>query len=106
MRSRIACCRCWANLTKRRRSSAAGGSVAAGKSPRHKPPVKGAKMTSETYYPDQRHLLSKTTIRRERFLPDTTVGEVPVQSGTRVSVRDVVARGPSPSPFVLVEAAR
>ena len=62
-------------------------------------------MTSETYYPDQRHLLSKTTIRRERFLPDTTVGEVPVQSGTRVSVRDVVARGPSPSPFVLVEAA-
>jgi len=63
-------------------------------------------MTSETYYPDQRHLLSKTAIRRERFLPDTTVGEVTVPSGTRVSVRDVVARGPSPSPYVLIAAAR
>ena len=63
-------------------------------------------MTSEIYYPEQRHLLGKTAIRRERFLPDTTSGEVMVNSGSRVSVLDVVARGPSPSPYMLIEAAR
>ncbi|MBI1258761.1 MAG: hypothetical protein GC204_14930 [Chloroflexi bacterium] len=63
-------------------------------------------MTSEIYYPEQRHLLAKTAIRRERFLPDSSSGDVMVNSGTRVSVLDVVARGPSPSPYMLIEAAR
>ena len=63
-------------------------------------------MTSETYYPEQRHLLSKTNIRRERLLPDNTGGEVTVTSGSRVSIRDVVAHGASPAPYILIEAAR
>ncbi len=63
-------------------------------------------MTSEIYYPEQRHLLSRTTIRRERLLPESTDGEVIVPQGTRVSLRDVVARGSAPAPYVLVEAAR
>jgi hypothetical protein len=63
-------------------------------------------VTSEIYYPDQRHLLGRTTIRRERNLPDNMLGDVLVQSGTRVGLRDVVARGPAPTPYVLVEAAR
>lgn len=63
-------------------------------------------MTSEIYYPDQRHLLSRATIRRERLLPEGTDGEVTVTQGTRVSLRDVVARGSAPAPYMLVDAAR
>jgi hypothetical protein len=63
-------------------------------------------MTSEVYYPEQRHLLGKTTIRRERMLPGNTTGDVLVNQGTRVALRDIVARGDSPAPYVLVEAAR
>lgn len=63
-------------------------------------------MISEVYYPEQRHLLGKTTIRRERMLPDNTTGDVLVNQGTRVALRDIVARGDAPAPYVLVEAAR
>ena len=63
-------------------------------------------MTSEIYYPEQRHILSRTTIRRERLLPEGTDGEVTVTQGTRVSLRDVVARGTAPAPYVLVDAAQ
>ncbi|MEP7290752.1 MAG: hypothetical protein ABI835_03165 [Chloroflexota bacterium] len=63
-------------------------------------------MISEVYYPEQRHLLSRTTIRRERLLPDNTDGEVLVSQGTRVSLHDIVARGPAPAPYVLIDAAR
>jgi hypothetical protein len=63
-------------------------------------------MTSEVYYPEQRHQLSKTTIRRERMLPDNTAGDVLVSQGTRVALRDIVARGDAPAPYVLVDAAR
>jgi hypothetical protein len=63
-------------------------------------------MTSETYYPEQRHLVAKTTIRRERLLPDNSSGEVIVQSGARVSLEQTVARGVVPSPYVLLDAMR
>jgi hypothetical protein len=63
-------------------------------------------VTSEIYYPEQRHLLGRTTIRRERNLPDNMTGEVLVGSGSRVGLRDVVARGAAPTDYVLVEAAR
>ncbi len=62
-------------------------------------------MTSEVYYPEQRHLLARTAIRRERMLPEDSSGEVLVSSGTRVSLRDIVARGAAPAPYVLVDAA-
>src|SRR5574338_1649088 len=57
------------------------------------------------YYPDQRHLLEATTIRRERMLPEDAVGRVEVREGIGVNLRDVVARGRLPSRFVLVEGA-
>ncbi len=63
-------------------------------------------MTSEIYYPEQRHLLSKTTIRRERVLPDASSGEVTVPNGARLTLTDTVARGASPAPYVLIDAAR
>jgi hypothetical protein len=63
-------------------------------------------VTSEIYYPNQRHLLGRTTIRRDRALPDNMLGEVLVQSGMRVGLRDVVARGAAPTPYMLIEAAR
>ena len=63
-------------------------------------------MTSETYYPEQRHLLTKTNIRRERMLPDSSSGNVAVNVGTRVSLRDVVARGASSAPYIMIDAAR
>ena len=61
-------------------------------------------MTSDTYYPSQRHLLSRTTIRRERFLPES--GEITVSPGVRVAMHDVVGHGASPAPYILIEAAR
>lgn len=63
-------------------------------------------MTSEIYYPEQRHLLTRTTIRRDRFLPDVTGGEVTVAMGARVSLTDIVARGASPAPYMVIDAAR
>lgn len=63
-------------------------------------------VTSEVYYPEHRHLLPKTAIRRERLLPDDAFGEVLVKTGNRVSLRDVVARGVAPAPYALIDAAR
>lgn len=63
-------------------------------------------MTSEAYYPEQRHLLLKTAVRRERLLPEYVSGEVLVTTGTRIALRDVVARGAAPAPYVLLDAAQ
>lgn len=63
-------------------------------------------MTSETYFPDHRHLLGVTTIRRARMLPDAANGDVEVARGARVSLMDTVARGIEPSSFKLVDAAK
>lgn len=62
-------------------------------------------MNSEIYFPEQRHLLPLTLIRRERLLPDGITGELQVKAGSRVSMRDVVARGQEPAPYVLINAA-
>ncbi len=61
-------------------------------------------MTSEVYFPEHRHLLPLTTIRRSRMLPDTVSGDVEVQRGLRISLLDVVARGISPAPYKLLDA--
>jgi hypothetical protein len=58
-----------------------------------------------TYYPDQRHALELTTIRRERLLPEEAIGSVEIEAGKRVNLRDVVARGTVPSRHVIVEVA-
>jgi hypothetical protein len=57
------------------------------------------------YYPDQRHLLEMTTIRRERMLPEDAIGRVEVREGMTVNLRDIVARGVVPSRYVIVEGA-
>ncbi|MBL8160981.1 MAG: hypothetical protein JNJ61_03280 [Anaerolineae bacterium] len=57
------------------------------------------------YYPDQRYLLESTTIRRERFLPENVIGRAEVRDGASVNLRDIVARGRLPSPYIIVEAA-
>lgn len=62
-------------------------------------------MTSDTFYPDQRHLLARTTIRRERILPDLSGGEITVAPGVRVGMHDVVGHGEAPSPYVLINGA-
>jgi hypothetical protein len=62
-------------------------------------------MNSATYFPDQRHLMPLTTIRRERLLPEGAVGEIESHEGERVDLRDVIARGAVPSRYVIVEAA-
>jgi hypothetical protein len=62
-------------------------------------------MTSEIYFPEQRHMLPLTLIRRERLLPPGVTGELLVRTGSRVSLRDVVARGQEPAPYVLLNAA-
>lgn len=57
-----------------------------------------------TYYPDQRHQLAMTNIRRERVLPPEAIGELETHEGERVDLRDIIARGSMPSRFVLLDA--
>jgi hypothetical protein len=58
------------------------------------------------YYPNQRHLLEMTTIRRERSLPQDAIGRVEVRQGANVNLRDIVARGVMPSRYLIIEAAQ
>lgn len=57
------------------------------------------------YYPEQRHVLDMTVIRRQRFLPENAVVRVDVRNGAVVNLRDIVARGVLPSHYVVVEGA-
>jgi hypothetical protein len=57
------------------------------------------------YYPEQRHTLAWATIRRERLLPDQSIGVVEARNGQYLNLRDVVARGRIPARFIFVEAA-
>jgi hypothetical protein len=57
-------------------------------------------------YPDHRHLLPWTTVRRERLLPEKAVGRAEAKRGQQVNLRDVVVRGTVPSRFVFIDAAR
>lgn len=63
-------------------------------------------MTSEPYFPEHRHMLPVTTIRRARMLPDAATGDVEVARGARVSLLDTVARGVSPAPYKLLDVMR
>ncbi len=63
-------------------------------------------MTFETYFPEQRHMLSSTLVRRERLLPEDIEAEVEVSVGSRVALKDVIARGTAPAPYVLLDAMR
>lgn len=55
-------------------------------------------------YPDQRHLLEMTTIRRERLLPEDALGQVEAREGDSIKLRDVVARGVIPSRYRILDA--
>ena len=57
-------------------------------------------------YPNYRHLLAWTTIRRERMLPENAIGTINAVKGKQVNLRDVVARGSVPSHFVFLDAMR
>jgi hypothetical protein len=56
------------------------------------------------FYPDQRHLLEATTIRRDRHLPEFSAGSVTVARGVTVNIREIVARGSIPSAYHIIEA--
>ena len=60
------------------------------------------------YYPDQRYASPLTIIRRECRLPEEASGSVKlkVSAGERVDVRDIVATGSRPAPYIIIEAAR
>ncbi len=58
------------------------------------------------YYADQRHTIAWTTIRRERFLPDHSIGVVEVEDRQHVNLREIVARGAVPARYVFIEAAQ
>ncbi len=62
-------------------------------------------MTYEIYFPNHRHLLTSTLIRRERTLPDTG-GRIDVNPMTRVGLNDVIAHTTAPSPYVVIDAVR
>jgi hypothetical protein len=57
-------------------------------------------------YPEHRHMLAWTTVRRMRMLPETAIGLTTVVRGKTVNLRDVVARGSVPSRYVFIDAMR
>ncbi|MCK6577837.1 MAG: hypothetical protein L6Q98_07000 [Anaerolineae bacterium] len=63
-------------------------------------------MTFEPYFPDHRHLLGITMVRRARMLPNAATGDVEVARGARVTQTDTVVQGAAPAPFKLIDAAR
>lgn len=62
-------------------------------------------MTSVTYFPEQRHLLGLSLIRRERVLDDGVEGRVNVALNQRVTVKDIIARGPGLADYTLIDGA-
>jgi hypothetical protein len=62
-------------------------------------------MSSDPFFPEQRHMQAFTLIRRERVLPDGAFGRVETAPGARVGFRDVIARGAAIAPYTWVEAA-
>jgi hypothetical protein len=61
-------------------------------------------MNYGNYYPDQRHVLQLTTIRRERVFPEGAIGRLEAHEGERLDLRDIVARGTLPASYRLLEA--
>jgi hypothetical protein len=58
------------------------------------------------YYPAQRHSLDLALIQRDYVLPEGAIGTVEVNTGQRVEIRDVIARGIVPSRHVILEVAQ
>ena len=56
------------------------------------------------YYPEQRYCTELMRIRRKAMLPEIAIGNVQVQVGKTVDVRDTVARGLIPARHVIIEA--
>src|SRR5690349_3092213 len=54
------------------------------------------------YYPVQNYILGLATIRRERRLPSSAIGEVAVRENQHVEAHDVVLRGSIPGNYVLL----
>jgi len=63
-------------------------------------------MTFVTYFPEQRHLLPLTLIRRERLLDEGVVGIVDVGKMQRVTIKEIVAHGQGSSEYTLIDGAR
>ncbi len=63
-------------------------------------------MSSDLYFPDHRHLMGVTLIQRDRLLPEDVDGKPERPKNTRVSIRDVVARGVRSASYVVIDAAR
>jgi hypothetical protein len=57
-------------------------------------------------YPNHRHMLAWTTIRRELMLPETAIGRTDAVKGQQVSFRDIVARGTVPARFIFIDAVQ
>ncbi|RMF80038.1 MAG: hypothetical protein D6737_09505 [Chloroflexi bacterium] len=57
-------------------------------------------------FPEQRHVIAETTIRRERLLPDNAIGTVTVKANERVDVGTVVARGTVPTRYIILDAQK
>jgi hypothetical protein len=51
-------------------------------------------------------MLPLTLVRRERLLPEDTEAQVETSVGSRVGLRDIVARGSAPAPYAVVDAMR
>jgi hypothetical protein len=51
-------------------------------------------------------MLPLTLIRRERVLPEDTEAQVESAVGSRVGLRDIIARGSAPAPYTLIDAMR
>ncbi len=62
-------------------------------------------MTYAIYFPEHRHQLPLSVIRRERTLPDGG-GAIDAVVNTRVDVNEVIARAAVPSPYTIVDARR
>lgn len=58
------------------------------------------------YYPEQRPISEMIRIRRRTMLPEYAVGEVHVELGSIVDVRETVARGVIPAQHVIIEAGQ
>ncbi|MDQ7034036.1 MAG: hypothetical protein Q9P01_04155 [Anaerolineae bacterium] len=58
------------------------------------------------YYPTQRYSSELAQIYRQAMLPESAIGNIQVEVGQLVDVRDAVARGMIPARHVIVDAAK
>lgn len=58
------------------------------------------------YYPQERYATEMMRLRRRTMLPDTAIGNVRVEQGQVVDVRDTVARGLVPQRHIILDAMK